>query len=92
MNPTTSFDEGDVRQAPTVAPPPDASTSTRSSGTLAGREVVDYAARALAQAGLLLEAEASSQWTVDFAAREARYVRIRSEATTVLHLAEIRSP
>jgi len=31
-------------------------------------------------------------WTVDFAAREARYVRIRSEGATILHLAEIRIP
>jgi len=28
-------------------------------------------------------------WTVDFAPREARYMRIRAEATTVLHLVEI---
>jgi len=31
-------------------------------------------------------------WTVDFAARDARYVRIRSEATTILHLADVRIP
>ncbi len=31
-------------------------------------------------------------WTVDFAARDARYVRIRSESATILHLAEVRIP
>jgi hypothetical protein len=32
------------------------------------------------------------EWTVDFAAREARYVRLRSEADTYLHLSEIAIP
>lgn len=54
-------EESHVRQAPTAPPPADASTSTYSSRTFTRREVADYAACARAQAGMLLEDEASGR-------------------------------
>jgi hypothetical protein len=59
MDPTTPSEEGAGQ--PTAAPLPGAPPSACSCHTLPRREIADYAARARAQAGLLLEDETSSR-------------------------------